>query len=110
MLSFLIIPLGAELNSSARTRRAPNGIPQEGNVDSRLCCLARVCLTAGILVFSFNALVDAQEAQRAEEWITINKDYSSQTRSRGEAREGRPEVTIAGCKYLSIPLMWTGTS
>lgn len=47
-------------------------------MDSRLCCLARVCFTAGILLFSLNASVVAQEAQHAGDWITVNKDYSSQ--------------------------------
>ena len=43
---------------------------------SRLGCLARFCFTAlVVLAFSFGASVGAQETQ---EWITINKDYSSQ--------------------------------
>ena len=41
----------------------------------RLCSLARVCGTAAVLLFSFSASVAAQDNQ---EWITINKDYSSQ--------------------------------
>ncbi len=39
---------------------------------SRLSCLARVYFMAGILLFSFGTPVTAQE------WTTINKDYSSQ--------------------------------
>ena len=41
----------------------------------RLCSLARVCGTAAVLLFSFSASIAAQDNQ---EWITINKDYSSQ--------------------------------
>ena len=39
---------------------------------SRLCCLMHVCFTASILLFISGTPVPAQE------WTTINKDYSSQ--------------------------------
>ncbi|MGA8678666.1 MAG: hypothetical protein WB621_25895, partial [Candidatus Acidiferrales bacterium] len=39
---------------------------------SHLSNLTRLCLAAAILVFNFGAPVAAQE------WTTINKDYSSQ--------------------------------
>src|SRR5271156_1644244 len=41
----------------------------------RHCNLTRVCFTIALLVCSFGTSVAAQETQ---DWITINKDYSSQ--------------------------------
>jgi len=41
----------------------------------RPCDLTHVCFTAALLVCSFGTSVAAQETQ---DWITINKDYSSQ--------------------------------
>ena len=39
---------------------------------SRRCSLTRVCLTVGLLLSSLSAAAVAQD------WTTINKDYSSQ--------------------------------
>jgi hypothetical protein len=47
---------------------------------ARLYCLMRLHFTAGVLVSSVAAAASAQDsgAQAADEWITVNKDYSSQ--------------------------------
>src|SRR5208282_3863703 len=45
------------------------------NTILRLCGLTCACFTACVLVFSFGTSHAAQDGQ---EWITINKDYSSQ--------------------------------
>jgi hypothetical protein len=47
---------------------------------SRLCCFMCLCFTASFLVWSFGAPAAAQDSatQAANEWITVNKDYSSQ--------------------------------
>ncbi len=47
---------------------------------SRLYWLMRFCFTAGVLVLSFGspAAAQASAAQAANDWITMNKDYSSQ--------------------------------